>query len=140
MKKTILLLLVLAMIVPQMVCVAKDRPEIAIIVKLEHPWFDDMVKGIEEAARELNVNAYMLAPAEADAAQQVALVESCIAKGVDAISVVPNDPAAIEPVLKKAQNADVYKRQFCSLMSLPSTLIFCPERSWKRLLLPIEAP
>lgn len=107
MKKTILLLLVLAMIVPQMVCVAKDRPEIAIIVKLEHPWFDDMVKGIEEAARELNVNAYMLAPAEADAAQQVALVESCIAKGVDAISVVPNDPAAIEPVLKKAQNAGI---------------------------------
>ncbi|WP_320128679.1 substrate-binding domain-containing protein [uncultured Sphaerochaeta sp.] len=85
-----------------------DKPyEIAIVVKLEHPWFDDMKIGIQEAAKELGVNAYMLAPAEADAAQQVALIESCIAKGVDAISVVPNDPAALEPVLKKAQDAGI---------------------------------
>lgn len=83
------------------------KPEIAIIVKLEHPWFDDMKTGIELAAKELDVNAYMLAPAEADAAQQVALVESSISKGVDAISVVPNDPAALEPVLKKAQDAGI---------------------------------
>lgn len=107
MKKALFCLLVIAMIVPQVIIAAKDIPEIAIIVKLEHPWFDDMKKGIEEASKELNVNAYMLAPAEADAAQQVALVESCIAKGVNAISVVPNDSAAIEPVLKKAQNAGI---------------------------------
>jgi simple sugar transport system substrate-binding protein len=84
-----------------------DQFEIAVIVKLEHPWFDDMKIGIEEAAKELGVNAYMLAPAEADAAQQVALIETSIAKGVDAIAVVPNDPAAIEPVLKKAQQAGI---------------------------------
>ena len=81
--------------------------EIVVIVKLEHPWFDDMKIGIEEAAEELGVNAYMLAPAEADAAQQVALIETSIGKGVDAICVVPNDPAAIEPVLKKAQDAGI---------------------------------
>jgi simple sugar transport system substrate-binding protein len=81
--------------------------EIAVIVKLEHPWFDDMKIGIDQAAKELGVNAYMIAPAEADAAQQVALIETAIARGVDAICVVPNDPAAIEPVLKKAQNAGI---------------------------------
>lgn len=81
--------------------------EIAVVVKLEHPWFDDMKIGIANAAKELGVNAYMLAPAEADAAQQVALIESCIAKRVDAIAVVPNDPAALEPVLKKAQDAGI---------------------------------
>jgi simple sugar transport system substrate-binding protein len=108
MKKLLFLFLVMALLIPQATIFAtKDRPEIAIIVKLEHPWFDDMKKGIEAAAKEFNVNAYMLAPAEADAAQQVALVESCISKGVDAISVVPNDPAALEPVLKKAQNAGI---------------------------------
>ncbi|GAB1482890.1 autoinducer 2 ABC transporter substrate-binding protein [Treponema sp.] len=87
--------------------VNKDQFEIAVIVKLEHPWFDDMKIGIAQAAKELGVNAYMLAPAEADAAQQVALIESCIAKGVDAIAVVPNDPAALEPVLMKAQKAGI---------------------------------
>ena len=81
--------------------------DIAVIVKLEHPWFDDMKIGIEEAAKEFGVNAYMIAPAEADAAQQVALIESSIARGVDAIAVVPNDPAAIEPTLRRAQNAGI---------------------------------
>lgn len=83
------------------------KPEIVVIVKLELPWFDDMKKGIEQAAKELDVNAYMEAPAEADAAQQVALIEAAIAKKVDAICVVPNDPAALEPVLKKARNAGI---------------------------------
>jgi simple sugar transport system substrate-binding protein len=85
----------------------KKPLEIAVIVKLEHPWFDDMKIGIEQAAKELGVNAYMLAPAVADAASQTALIEASIAKGVNAICVVPNDPAAIEPVLKKAQNAGI---------------------------------
>jgi simple sugar transport system substrate-binding protein len=85
----------------------KAKQEIVVVVKLEHPWFDDMKTGIAQAAKEFNVNAYMQAPAEADAAQQVALVEAAIAKGVSAISVVPDDPAALEPVLKKAQAAKI---------------------------------
>ena len=81
--------------------------EMVIIVKLKHPWFDDTEKGIKEAAQELGVNAYMVAPAEADAAQQIALIEDAIAKGVDAISVVPNDPKAIAPVLQKARDKGI---------------------------------
>ncbi|MCL5985307.1 MAG: substrate-binding domain-containing protein [Actinobacteria bacterium] len=85
-----------------------DEPfEMVVIVKLEHPWFDDTEKGIKEAAEELGVNAYMIGPAEADAAQQIAMIEDSIAKGVDAISVVPNDPKAIAPALKKAQDAGI---------------------------------
>lgn len=114
MKKVMLILLVAAMSIGTMFAAGgkeasgADEPyEIAVVVKLEHPWFDDMKLGIEEASKELGVNAYMLAPAEADAAQQVALIESSIAKGVDAIAVVPNDPAALEPVLKKARDAGI---------------------------------
>jgi len=85
--------------------VTEEEPfEMVVVVKLEHPWFDDTEKGIIEAAEELGVNAYMVGPAEADAAQQIAMIEDAIAKGVDAISVVPNDPVAIAPVLKKAQD------------------------------------
>ena len=87
---------------------AEDDPyEIAVVVKLALSWFDDMEVGIKEAAEEFGVNAYMLAPDVADAASQIALIESCIAKGVDAICVVPNDPAALEPTLKKARDAGI---------------------------------
>ena len=81
--------------------------EIAVVVKIALAWFDDMEIGIKEAGEELGVNAYMLAPDVADAASQIALIESCIAKGVDAICVVPNDPAALEPTLKKAMDAGI---------------------------------
>ena len=113
MKKVIIIALLLICLLLSFASIAnveavkKEIPEIVVIVKLEHPWFEDMKKGIEAASKELNVNAYMISPAEADAAQQVALIEASIAKGVDAICVVPNDPAAIEPVLKKAQDAGI---------------------------------
>ena len=77
------------------------------VVKLVHPWFDDTARGIKQAGEELGVNAYMVGPAQADAAQQIAMIEDEIAKGVDAICVVPNDPVAIEPVLKKAQDKGI---------------------------------
>lgn len=112
MKKVMFVLLLSSLTIGIFAAGAKDskgnKPlEVAVVVKLEHPWFDDMKIGINEAAKEFGVNATMLAPAEADAAQQVALIESCIAKGVDAIAVIPNDPAALEPVLKKAQSAGI---------------------------------
>jgi simple sugar transport system substrate-binding protein len=114
MKKSVLVVLLIASIGCTLFAVGgrqqggkSGQYEIVVIVKLEHPWFDDMKIGIDQAAKELGVNAYMVAPAEADAAQQVALIETAIARGVDAICVVPNDPAALEPVLKKAQNAGI---------------------------------
>ena len=69
--------------------------EIVLIGKLEHPMFDNTFIGMQRAAKDLGgISVSMVNPAEADAAQQVALVEDQIAKGVDAILVVPNDPGA----------------------------------------------
>jgi simple sugar transport system substrate-binding protein len=82
--------------------------EIVLIGKLEHPMFDNTFIGMEKAAKELGgIKVSMVNPAEADAAQQVALVEDQIAKGVDAILVVPNDPGALEPAFKKANSAGI---------------------------------
>ena len=86
---------------------AAEPYDIVVVVKLEHPWLDEMEKGILEAGEELGVNAYMIGPADADASQQVAMVEDSIAKGVDAIVVVPNDPAALEPVFEKANSKGI---------------------------------
>ncbi len=87
---------------------AQKKPyEIVLVAKLEHPMFDNMLIGMERANKDLGTHAYKVAPAAADAAQQVALVEDQIAKGVDAILVVPNDPGALEPVFKKANAAGI---------------------------------
>ena len=88
--------------------VAEEEWEVVLIGKLEHPMFDNTFIGMERAAKDLGgMKVTMVNPAEADAAQQVALVEDQIAKGVDAILVVPNDPGALEPAFKKANDAGI---------------------------------
>ncbi|MEL7644048.1 MAG: autoinducer 2 ABC transporter substrate-binding protein, partial [bacterium] len=54
-----------------------------------------------------NVTTFQQGPAEADAAQQVQVIEDLIAQGVDAICVVPFQPDSLEPVLKKAMDQGI---------------------------------
>ncbi len=85
-----------------------DAPEIAVVVKIEGiPWFARMQEGIERAAEEFGVNAYMMGPADAEAAPQVEIIEDLIEREVDAIAVVPNDPLAMEPVVRRAREAGI---------------------------------
>ena len=83
-----------------------DDYEIVMVAKHEGiSWFDDMRTGVEEFGKDYGVKAYQIAPEGGDPAKQVQMVEDLIAKGVDAILVVPNDPTSMEPVLKKAKEA-----------------------------------
>ena len=87
---------------------AQDAPEIVTVVKIGGiPWFNAMEQGIKKAGEELGVNASMIGPTQADAAQQVRAVEDLIARKVDVIAVVPNDAAALEPVFQRAQDAGI---------------------------------
>jgi len=88
---------------------ADDRYEIVLVVKLEGvAWFDSTRDGIEAfAADHPDVNAYQVGADTADPASQIALINDLIAKGVDAILVVPNDPVALVPVFKKANDAGI---------------------------------
>lgn len=82
--------------------------DIGVVVKIGGiPWFNAMEVGIKKRAEELGVNAEMIGPTSADPALQVQAIEDLIAKGVDVIGVVPNDEAALEPVLKKARDAGI---------------------------------
>ncbi len=82
--------------------------EIVMVAKHEGiSWFDDMRTGVEQFGKDFNVKAYQIAPEGGDPAKQVQMTEDLIAKGVDAILVVPNDPTAMEPVLKKAKAAGI---------------------------------
>ncbi len=87
----------------------KDVFEIVMVVKLEGvAWFDNMRLGVDELGNKYDdVNAYQIGADTADPAAQVQLIEDLIAKGVDAILVVPNDPESLVPVFKKANDAGI---------------------------------
>jgi len=116
-KKLVTVLLILAMVggvafaAGQGEAAAKkdDKLEIVLVVKLEGvAWFDSTRVGIEKfAAAHPDVNAYQVGADTADPASQIAIINDLIAKGVDAILVVPNDPEALVPVLKKANDAGI---------------------------------
>lgn len=85
-----------------------DNPSMGVVVKIGGiPWFNAMEDGIKERAAEIGMDAEMIGPTSADPALQVRAIEDLIAKGVDVIGVVPNDEAALEPVLKKAMDAGI---------------------------------
>lgn len=87
---------------------AKDQLEIVMCAKHEGiSWFDDMRVGVEQFGKDYDVNAYQIAPEGGDPAKQVLMIEDLIAKGVDAICVVPNDPMSMVPVIKKAREAGI---------------------------------
>lgn len=88
--------------------VAQDKPTMGVVVKIGGiPWFNAMEAGIKEQGEKLGVDAVMIGPTSADPALQVRAIEDLIAKGVDVIGVVPNDEAALEPVLAKAREAGI---------------------------------
>jgi len=70
-------------------------------------WFDRMESGVNAWGEENGVNATLVGPAEADAAQQIPIIEDLIAQGVDALCVIPMDPTQLDPVLKKAMDAGI---------------------------------
>jgi simple sugar transport system substrate-binding protein len=121
-RATWFLIAILVLLLPATLFAAKKAGkanfEIVLIGKLEHPMFDNTFIGMQRAAKEIGgINVSMVNPAEADAAQQVALVEDQIAKGVDAILVVPNDPGALEPAFKKANDAGILTFTHESILS-----------------------
>jgi simple sugar transport system substrate-binding protein len=65
-------------------------------------WFVRMEVGVKQFAQDTGLNVFQKGPAKADAAMQAQVIEDLIAQGVDAICVVPVDPATLEPVLGKA--------------------------------------
>lgn len=84
-----------------------DAVSIAMIVKQSDPWFDDMTIGVKQFKKDTGVNAYVLTPESGDPALQIQIVENLIAQGVSAITIVPNDPEAMIPVIKKARDAGI---------------------------------
>ena len=88
---------------------AQTKPVIATVVKISGiPWFDRMNTGVEAFAEaNADVDASQSGPATADAAQQLQIVQDLVAKGVNALAVVPMDPAVLEGALKRAMDRGI---------------------------------
>ena len=75
--------------------------KIAVVVKdSSNGWFARMDEGVKQYATDTGINAYQKGPVATDAAQQVQVIQDVINQGIDALCVVPVDPAACDPVLK----------------------------------------
>ncbi len=124
MKKLLSLLLSVAMVASLAACGSKEpsksgssasnsgdgakKWKIATVVKeSSDPWFIRMEEGVKQYAGDTGNNAFQKGPAAYDSAQQVQIINELIAQDIDAICVVPIDPAACETVLKKAMDQGI---------------------------------
>lgn len=82
---------------------------IALVVKaLGIGFFEAAAKGAEEAAGELgDVEVIYTGPTDTTAEGQIEVINSLIAQKVDAIAISANDPDALVPALKKAQQRGI---------------------------------
>ncbi|MCI8763593.1 MAG: substrate-binding domain-containing protein [Lachnospiraceae bacterium] len=82
--------------------------KIAVVVKGNtNGWFIRMNEGIEKWAGETGINAWMTGPTDTDSAQQIQIIQDIINQDIDAVCVVPVDPAACEPVLQEAKDKGI---------------------------------
>jgi simple sugar transport system substrate-binding protein len=91
------------------VLLAQEKPVIATVVKISGiPWFDRMNTGVDAFAKaNPDVVASQSGPATSDAAQQLQIIQDLVAKGVNALAVVPMDPGVLEGTLKRAMDRGI---------------------------------
>jgi ribose transport system substrate-binding protein len=74
---------------------------------LDNPYWVDARKGMDDAAAKLGVKAEFLGPPSENAAAQVAIFESALARHPLGIAVSPNDPGTVKDVISRARAAGI---------------------------------
>jgi ribose transport system substrate-binding protein len=84
-------------------------PRIAFVMKTaNNPFFIDMQKGAEEAARRLGVELVVQSPErEIDVERQMQIVENLVQSGVKALCIAPSNSTGIVPALARANSAGI---------------------------------
>lgn len=103
MKRIAAIILTLSLLICGMALAEEAEFTILVMPKLVGiPWFNASDVGAIRAGDELGVNVIYAGPTQADAAEQVKMIEDYLNQGVDAICIAPNDPSAVKPVLNTA--------------------------------------
>lgn len=83
---------------------------IATVVKMtpeHHGWFARMQEGIKKFSQDTGHETFVVGPSKADENAQLKLIDDAIAKGVDALCVVPLFPQVLELSLSKARRQGI---------------------------------
>jgi len=88
---------------------ASGRPRIALVMKtLNNPFFVDMQRGAEQAAKDLNVELIVqAAERETDVERQMQIVENLIQARVGALALTPSGSREVVPAVSKANAANI---------------------------------
>lgn len=100
MKKLVSLVLALVMVF-SMAALASAETIVVMPKLVGIPYFNASEVGALEAGVELGIDVKYVGPTNADAAEQVKMIEDLLVSGIDAIAIAPNDPDAVSPVLQK---------------------------------------
>jgi rhamnose transport system substrate-binding protein len=68
-----------------------------------NPYFNDEIRGFEEACKDLKCDFFTTGPATGEATSQIPFIKDQIQRGVDIIAITPNSPDALNPVLDEAK-------------------------------------
>jgi rhamnose transport system substrate-binding protein len=72
-----------------------------------NPYFDPLIKGFEDAARENGTEFHSVAPATADATSQLPLIKDQIQQGVNVLAISPNSPDACNAAFREAMKRGI---------------------------------
>src|SRR5687767_11688904 len=88
---------------------AGGKPTVALVVKtLNNPFFIEMQKGAEEAAKKAGVTLVVqAADREIDVERQMQIIENLIERKVNALCITPSGSREIVPVIVKANQANI---------------------------------
>ncbi|MGH9347528.1 MAG: sugar ABC transporter substrate-binding protein [Vicinamibacterales bacterium] len=88
---------------------ADAKPRVALVLKtLNNPFFIDMQRGAEDAAKRLNVDLLVqAAERETDVEKQMQIIENLIQARVGALAVTPSGSREVVPAIGKANEAGI---------------------------------
>jgi ribose transport system substrate-binding protein len=89
--------------------VGNNKPTVAFVMKtLNNPYFIDMQRGAEDAAKKLGINIIVqAAEREVDVEKQMQIIENLIQRKVSAICITPSGSKEIVPAIVKANEAGI---------------------------------
>lgn len=72
-----------------------------------NPYFDPLIDGFRDAAKQLGAEFETVAPATADATSQLPIIKDQVQRGVNVLAISPNSPDALNPALRDAMKRGV---------------------------------
>lgn len=112
MRRAFLALLAAATLLLPAACnrgAGSGKPRIAMVLKtLNNPFFIDMQRGAEDAARRLNVDlTVQAAERETDVEKQMQIIENLVETGVNALAIAPSGSKEVVAAVAKANAANI---------------------------------